>query len=201
MKHFLSLVIVLLFITNGFSQKNTSNNYSKIGVSYSSFGSNPVVFFQTLAGAPSYNSNHFYTLSLDYSFSIMNNLEIETSFDYSEQTVTVVPNVSPEINMNSHNQTFTILSIPVGVKYSFLKYVFINGGAFISYDNHNKYEVDNQSGIGLYGGLGLEYTLNMGLSVFINPYLKAHSLIPFDTQGTQAHLMESGFKMGVKYKL
>jgi len=201
MKHLLSLIIVLLFVANGFSQEKSSNNYGKIGMSYSSFGNNPVVFFKSMDGAPSYNSNHFYTISLDYSFAINNNLEIETGFDYSEQTVEIVPNVSPEINVFPYYKSFTILSIPIGVKLSFMKYIFINGGAFISYDNHNKYNIDNQSGIGLYGGLGLEYTLNMGLSVFINPYLKVHSLIPFDAQGTQAHLMESGLKMGVKYKL
>ena len=61
--------------------------------------------------------------------------------------------------------------------------------------------IDSQTGIGGIIGLGLKYDSQLGVSVFVNPYFKAYSLIPFTEVDNHQRLMESGLRFGLMYKL
>lgn len=43
--------------------------------------------------------------------------------------------------------------------------------------------------------------LDCGASIFVNPYLKFHSLIPFSPDENQQKVYESGFRVGLTYNL
>ena len=60
--------------------------------------------------------------------------------------------------------------------------------------------VDSQNGIGALMGAGMKYDAKSGISVFVNPYFKAHALISFSADEYPQHLMESGFRFGLMYK-
>ena len=61
--------------------------------------------------------------------------------------------------------------------------------------------IDGQTGIGSMLGLRIKYDFKSGLSVFVNPYYKMHSLVPFSSGDNHQRLMESGFRFGLMYQL
>ena len=46
-----------------------------------------------------------------------------------------------------------------------------------------------------------EDNFGCGASIFVNPYLKFHSLIPFSPGDNKLKVYESGFRVGLNYKL
>ncbi|MCK5845816.1 MAG: hypothetical protein KAG84_00135 [Bacteroidales bacterium] len=200
MKHITSIIIVILISISSFAQENGSDKlFMKVGLSYSSFGNNPIIYSPSLDGGASYKSVDFYTIGFVIIKPFSKKIELETGFEYSEHTIRIIPNLPPDIIKDPYNSEKTLWSIPVGIRYNLLKYLYINGGVFLDFDSSLGYELENQQGIGVYVGLGAKYDFNFGLSIFATPYFKAHSLIPFKKQGSQGHLMETGFKMGVIY--
>jgi hypothetical protein len=91
-----------------------------------------------------------------------------------------------------------LISIPATLRVKFLKYFFINAGALIDLDISQSVYFENQTGLGGIAGFGANYDFKCGLSVFLNPYIKAHSLIDV---GTRLKIMEKGFRLGVTYDL
>ena len=61
--------------------------------------------------------------------------------------------------------------------------------------------ISNQTGLGILAGLAGKYDFASGISLFINPYLKMHSLLPMSTGNYHQRVLESGFRAGVTYDL
>ncbi len=184
------------------SQESSNDNpCKKIGITFSSFGSNDVVRFQELDGAASYDSDHFFTIGFNYIQPINNSLFIETGIEYSKHTVLVNPNLPPNMDSEAYKSDFSIINIPITVRANFLKYLFINGGLIVDIDASSESVIDSQTGIGGLIGIGASYDFNFGASVFVNPYFKAHSLLPFSGEDYPHRLMESGIRIGVTYNL
>ncbi|MBV5348356.1 hypothetical protein JZU61_01600, partial [bacterium] len=80
-------------------------------------------------------------------------------------------------------------------------YFFANGGLFFDLDMNNSSPIDSQTGIGGLLGLGAKYDFNYGVSIFVNPYLKFHSLISFSSDDNKQKVHESGFRVGLNYNL
>ncbi|RLD42823.1 MAG: hypothetical protein DRI86_10990 [Bacteroidetes bacterium] len=199
-KYITSIIIAILISISSFAQeKGSETPFLKVGISYSSFGNNPIVYSPSLDGGAGYEGVDFYTIGFVVIKPFTKNLELETGLEYSEHTIKIIPNLPPENTKMPYNVEKTLWSIPIGIRYNFLNYFYLNGGAFLDFDSSLGYELENQQGIGAYIGLGAKYDFNFGLSLFLTPYYKAHSLIPFKTQGSQGHLMETGFKMGALY--
>jgi len=199
---FLFAVLIFVTTTSLFAQNTVKATKSgQIGISFSSFGSNDVFSFQTLEGAASYNADKFYTLGINYLYPLNKTFDIETAFEYSKHYITIEPNLPPDMDVSPYGAEFSVINIPVTIRINFLRHFFVNGGLMMDIDPTVSSPVDSQSGIGAIMGLGLKYDSKSGIAVFVNPYFKAHALISFLSDEYPQHLMESGFRFGVMYKL
>lgn len=157
-----------------------------------------MIYFQQLEGAASYKGEKFFTLGLIYLYPLKNKIDIETGIEYSNHEISIMPNVPPGIDNKPNSAFMSLVNIPVTARLNFLKYFFINGGLFLDIDAGTS-EQNSQTGIGAMMGLGIRYDPGYRISVFVNPYFKVHSLIPFSTNDYHQRLMESGFRFGLAY--
>ena len=193
-----TLIIFSLFLfTVHFAspQKNTRNQ--RVGITFSSFGENEPVHFTTLDGAASYDSKSFYTLGINYIHPINNWLDIETGVEYAKHTVTVYPNLPPDMDKSPFNKDFSLINIPITVRANFLNYFFANGGLLLGFDADIASPI--ASGLGAILGVGAQYEFNNGIRLFVNPYAKTHALITFSSENYPLRMMETGVRVGMTY--
>lgn len=198
------IIIFSLFLAtiSSYAQKSeVQAQKGQIGITFSSFGNNDVIRFQDLDGAASYNGDNFYTVGINYIHKLNNTLDFETGLEYSNHKIIIKPNLPPDLDNSPYGAKFSLINIPITLRVNFLKYIFINGGLNLDFDVSKSSPIDTQNGIGGILGLGFKYDFNCGASAFVNPYLKAHSLIPFSSENNHQRLMEDGFRFGVMYKL
>ena len=193
-KFILPIIIGLIPV---FIQAQTGDK-GKIGLSYS-INSGSSVIQPALEGSASHDITHASGVGLIYLKPINNWLELETGLTYTLFKLTTTSSPTPEVT--TRNSTMSSLDIPVGVRAGFLKYFFANGGLLLDLDMMSDAQVDNQSGIGLMLGFGVKYDFPFGGSLFINPYGKLHSLLPFSLDKSHDRILESGLKFGFTYKL
>lgn len=175
---------------------------SKIGLTFSSFGMNDIVSFPSLKGGPGFDSKSFYNIGITYIKEINSFLELETGLEFSKHNIIYIPDANMGItNPTRYNRDFSIIDIPVTLRVSFLKYLFVNGGLLIDIDASSNSPIDSQTGIGAILGLGVKYDWASGVGVFVNPYSKVHSLIPFVDRKNHQSVWENGFRFGVTYKI
>lgn len=184
------IVLICLFSTYGFGQ-------GKVGLTYS-FGGVSLLSKKEYAKELSPNSSS--TVGMVYLYPVKDGLELESGltfslFNFSERSDT-------ETDIKDFDGNISVIDIPVGVRATFGKYFFLNGGGLIDFTATNSLPISSQSGIGLYGGLGIIADFDFGGSLFLNPYVKLHSLIPFGNWKGQDRILETlGVKIGVTYKL
>ncbi len=182
------------------AQESKGLKNGKIGVS-ASYGVNEIFRFEELIGAASYNGSNFFTGGISYALNMNKWLEIETGLEYSKHNFYINPNVSPYIDVVPKHESFEIINVPVNVKANFLKFFYINAGAIVDIDVSQNSSIDRQTGLGTVMGVGIKYDFDFGGSVFINPYTKVHTLIPFTAEDYQQRVWEKGFRIGVTYDL
>ena len=193
---------ILIAATSLFAQKNAGQSQKRLaGITFSSFGNTEVLRFKQLEGAASYNPDKFFTVGINYLYSLNKTVEIETGVEYSKHRIYIKPNLPPDMDNTPYSALFYLINIPFTLRVNFLKYCFVNGGLNLDIDPAISSPIDNQNGIGGIIGLGIKYDSDSGFSAFINPYFKAHSLIPFSAVAYQQRVMESGLRIGVFYKL
>ena len=198
-------IIVFLLLTNqvllNAQEKTTKSIDGKVGITFSSFGDNDVFRSDELEGAASYDSDNFYTLGISYVYGLSKWLEIETSIEYSKHNIIINPNLTPDMDNLPRNANFSLINVPVTLRAGFLKYFFINGGLIIDIDASKNSPIDNQTGFGTILGLAIKYDFDFGISAFVNPYTKIHSLIPFADNDYHQRIWENGFRIGITYDL
>ncbi|MEL7834245.1 hypothetical protein [Fodinibius sp. Rm-B-1B1-1] len=200
-----TILIILLFtfhnVANGQSAHEASN-IGKVGITISSLSNNDVTYFKDVVGSAGYNGKNFFSIGLNYIHPLKNWLEVETAVEYSEFTMEVNPPFYPGINNESYNTEVALLDIPVTLRANFLEYFYANSGVLLDIDVSNSNAIDDQSGIGGTFGVGAKYDLGFGASIFINPYFKMHSIIPFSQEGSMhQRLTESAIRFGFTYQL
>jgi hypothetical protein len=200
-KMFKSLVIVCLLIvqTQLNAQKEISKPKNKVGITFSSLGVGDIIG-KSNSGNYISELKSFYTLGATYIRSLNNWLDVETGIEYSSHSVNTTIDILPgnKVYLRTPNTKLNMLDVPVTLRANFLKYFFINGGALLDIDISNNSYLDNQTGIGGIAGIGVNYNFDFGLSLFFNPYIKAHSWIDF-VKGQK--VLEKGFRLGVAYDL
>jgi hypothetical protein len=199
------LTIFVLLITSSLTcfaqEKSIESGKKQIGISYSSFGSNDMVYFQELEGAPSYNGEGFFTIGLLYLHPLCSKIDLESGIEYSHHQISISPNVPPGFDDTPSTAFMSLVTIPVIARVNLLKYFFINGGLFLDIDAGTTEQLSSQTGIGGLMGIGINYDFDCRVSVFVNPYLKAHSLLQFPKSDYHNRLMETGFRFGLAYNL
>jgi hypothetical protein len=196
----LSLLLFNLHFLNA-QENDTKTKNGKIGITFSSFGENDVFRFDELDGAASYNGDYFYTLGITYVYTFNKWLEGETGIEYSKHNIIIQPNLPPDMDNSSREENFALVNIPLTLRVNFLKYFFVNGGLIVDIDGSTNSSIDNQTGIGTLLGLSIKYDFNFGISAFVNPYTKIHSLIPFQAEQYHQRIWENGIRIGLTYDL
>lgn len=199
---FFLLLGMLVFPELTFSQtdKNAPHSHA-LGLSYSSFGSDNLVYFRSLVGAPGYSSDKFQTLGLVFLYGINSSFTLESGIEYAMYTVKVHPNLPPNMDDTPYRTSFQLLTVPVSVRIHFPKYVYFNCGILLESNTGTNNSVDPLTGAGALLGLGFQYDFSAGISVFVNPFLKAHNLIPLSRNSSHPRMIESGFRFGMVYIL
>ncbi len=200
---FLTIFTLLLFNLNFlFAQENSTLAKSgKIGLTFASFGENNVVRFTRLTGDAGYSSDYFYTFGIAYIHPINQWLEAEAGFEYAKHGIIIKPNLPPDMDDSPKKGSFALVNIPLALRANFLKYFFVNGGLFLGIDGSIDSPVHSQTGIGALLGIAVKYDFANGVSAFINPYAKMHSLIPFTLEKYPQRVSESGIRIGISYDL
>jgi len=193
----LSLLLISTAITAQDIKKN--KNKGKIGLSFSTFGDVDIVQDEGYIGGPSFTGDKFFAVGVNYIKPIYKFLEFETGIEFSNYKFTLHP--APFVESEPKPTSFSLVSIPIAARLNFLKFFFINGGFFLDIEGKTSGLMDSQAGIGTSVGLGIKYDFKSGLSAFINPYFKAHSLVTFNPEDNRQKLWEQGFRIGVTYRL
>ena len=179
----------------------TKFRYGAIGVYASPYGANAMFCFKSYEGGGSYDNDGSYAFGLSYMYQLSKYFDIETGIDYSIHNTIFLPpyqNIYPDLHSTKHR--VEILSIPMTVRVNFWNYFFANGGAILSFDISKKdVWVDNQTGLGAMLGIGAKYDFDFGLSIYVNPYLRTHAIIPFSSAGFHERVWENGVRIGVTY--
>lgn len=197
------LIFILTFsfynVTNGQSSKEKSTA-GKIGITVSSLSSNDIIYFESVVGTAGYEGENFFSIGISYIHPWKNWLEVEVAIEYSEFTMQVDPPFYTGID--PYNTEVSLIDIPVTLRANFWKYFYANSGILLDIDISDPNSIDNQSGIGGMFGVGAKYDFDSGVSVFINPYFKLHSIIQSSPEGSiQERLTESAIRFGITYQL
>ncbi len=197
--------ILLLFIgVSNLSKAQeviNENNSGEIGITYSSFGENDVIRFVNLTGSAGYYGINFFTIGINYTKPLNNWLELETGIEYSKHNIQVNPNLPPDMDNSPYSTDLSLMNIPISMRANFLKYFYINGGIILDLEVGNSNPIDEQTGFGGLLGIAIKYDFDFGAAIFLNPYIKAHSLIPFSFENYHQRIMESGIRFGIAYDL
>ena len=146
-----------------------------------------------------YNGKSGTMFGLSYTRDLNHSLSLETGLVFSDnktQETYIIPGIGEGIS----NGTVKMITIPVFVKYTFFKYLYLDGGPLIDKQTnyHDGTSLNDQSGIGLEFGIGGKYTTGP-VTFFINPSIREHSIINFSNDGSNFNLREAGVKFGVGY--
>ncbi len=176
----------------------------RIGITFSALSDNSVARFGTgYMDDSNTDADKSYTVGITYLKPLNNWLELETGIEYLKCDATknsIIPSFS-NIIVYSQSNPVSLINIPVSVRANFWKYCFINGGLMLDMDVSSNSPIQSQSGLGSLVGLGLIYDFRSGISLFLNPYMKVHSIIPFTSGKDPDHLLESALRIGLTYKL
>ncbi len=199
---FISVFILIVSQSLLVAQGNgTGLSAKKIGVTFSSFGGNDIFRFKELEGAASYSRDYFFTVGINYLHPINKWLEVETGIEYSKHHIIIGSMFPPGMDNSLQKADFSLINVPVTLRANFLKYFFINGGLIIDINASPDSPIDNQTGIGAIVGVAAKYDFKNGVSAFVNPYIKVHSLVPFSNSQYQQRVLETGIRIGVTYTL
>ncbi len=204
MKRTIFIALSILLVNQSFllaQEKEIKFSTNKIGVTFSSFGENDVFRSDELVGAASYNSDYFFSMGINYLHPINKWLEVETGMEYSKHNIIIKPNLPPDMDNSLRKASFSLINVPLTVRANFLKYFFVNGGLIVDLDASTNSPIDSQTGIGALVGVSVKYDFTNGVSAFVNPYTKVHSLIPFLDTKYHQRIWEDGIRLGITYSL
>ena len=200
MKGFI-LIISILFLSFSLIKAQEETSKSKkhsIGVSSTFIGAANIITFNTMDGGRSYTGDNYYTLALNYLYTINRTFQLETGVEYSKYHFNH-SGISGDGSHFDYESDYFLLSVPATVRINFEKFFFFNAGFSFDFNiNDQGYSID-QSGIGALMGLGFNFPFKSGLGLFVNPYLQLHHIIDFK-QGNNAYkLFKGGIRIGLSY--
>lgn len=181
--------------------KGEKSPVKRIGITFTGVGENDVLTFSDLVGAPSYNGKGFWAAGLVFSQGINRWLEWESGVEYSRHRIEVFPNLPPESDTSTREEKAALITLPFTLKAGFLKYFFVSGGILLDFDASTNSPIDSQTGFGLSAGAGMKYDFRSGLSLFVNPYVRAHSLLPLTGFSHHNQIWDNGIRIGVTMAL
>lgn len=184
------------------AQSTFLNSKGAIGITYSGLGGNQAFYFESLDGAGSYSGKGYHSFGITYIRPLTKSIDLETGISYSKYKYRFSNASLGADAPEPYKVTNAVIDIPVTVRWNFLQYLFLNGGLLLGIDADKEDHLDSQTGIGAMIGIGAKYDLkNIPVGVFVNPYYKIHSLIPFTMEKYHERTDEAGFRFGIVYYL
>jgi hypothetical protein len=196
----LLLLISVHYIVNAQSFSN-QYDYGEIGISFSSFGESDLVYLKTSDEVPKFEGVRFYAFDICYFYPLNEYLDIESGVGISFHKLIVTPHLPPNVEVLDYEENVTLVNIPLNVRLNFLYNFFINGGGLINLDFDDFSSIHKQTGLGVNFGIGYKYDFELGISVFLNPYAKVSTLLPFRSLELHQRLIEYGVRFGVVYSI
>ena len=191
-------ILLLTFLLVMTLLKSVNAQDFKIGLTVTPYGDNEILR-KSLDGAASYSGDGFYAVGIICQIPLTSRLDLETGIEYGKHTI-ITPNLQPGMNDTPYKSNLKLTSIPIILKMNFLKHFFINGGALLDIGSSSSGSIHSQNGIGAILGIGAKYDFKFGGTLFLNPYLKCHSLVPFSSKKYHQRLLEAGIRFGITYK-
>jgi len=167
-----------------------------------------------LKGAPSYSSNHHYTIGFDYSRQISKSLDLCSGIEYTYNDMKLTP-ASLGTERPSWSANLRLVTIPVQIKYHFGKVVYLNSGLLLNilaserserYYDFIKNEIKSNVGL-LFGfglGIGFEHEFSSGITLFLNPYARFNGIgkaASFQSNPLEHYkFLQGGVSLGIGYK-
>lgn len=174
---------------------------SRIGITFTGVGENEVFTSPDLVGAPGYNGKGFWAAGLLYSQGINHWLDWETGVEVSRHRIEVVPNLPPQYDVGTRMEKAALITLPLTLKAGFLKYFFVSGGIILDLEASHSSPIDSQTGFGAGLGAGVQYHFRSGLSLFVNPYVRGHALLPLMGDRNHQKLWDNGVRLGMTLEL
>ena len=172
----------------------------QLGITYTPLGSNDVFRFQSLDGGGSQSGDGYFAIGINYVTSINNWLQGETGVEFIRHKIILHPDFDPWIDQQDSQTEIVIINLPFTVRLNFWEYFFMNGGLLLDIDATTNGKIHSQAGIGGLLGLGFNYNFDSRISLFLNPYTKIHSLIPFSPERYPQRAFEGGVRIGATWR-
>jgi len=191
MKSKLLLLSLLLLSASAYCQ---SNSISVVyGVGTNTIGNAGI-------GAAGYAGKGETLYGLNYTRNLSKSFSIETGLEYSTNNVLWDYEDAYDPTFKPQKASIRIVSVPVYVNFTFLKYLFADAGVMADFETnyHSDSITPNESGIGLGLGIGGKYNFKR-VTVFVNPFLQTHAIIAFQDKGGGT-LSDTGVKFGIGYR-
>ena len=194
------IIVLLIILCASFTlQAQIFRESSSIGVTFSGLGKNEA-YLRTTFGNPNFTGRGYYSFGITYIQQISSRFDLEIGIEYRNSSFGVNPLLlAEELNTQSYVD-FSLIEIPITVRFNFWQYFFLNSGMLLNFDISEDTYTRNQTGIGIVFGIGAKYDFkNTPIGAFFNPYLKYRPLIPFLRKIHSLRTAEVGFRIGVVY--
>lgn len=173
-------------------------NQTKVSVFFAQ-GENDYFTFEPLEGEGSTDGKGYFQLGFNYKRPISNHFSFEYGLGYARHDFESRPAAMPGMNGATTDHTMSLLSLPLSMRFDFLKFLFLQAGTSFTADLSADDHLNNQNGFGIHLGIGAQYTFKNGIGLFVNPTTKIYSLIPLGTEKYQHHVSESATLFGLSY--
>jgi len=189
-------VILLMFFT-GLSAYAQPSDLLMVNYGISS----QILNGPNLDGAGSQDGNGGSLIGLRYIKGTKGKVSFETGLEYSRFRFSIAPAFHPEVAMTARTEHVTLISVPLFARYTFARYLFVNGGVIADLQINKKSTdaVDRQSGLGVGIGFGGKYDFRH-VTFSVNSYLQQHTIIAIEKSRNQNRLLEAGIRFGVGYR-
>ncbi len=172
----------------------------KIGITSSLLSHSEIFIRNTdVVGAAQQDAKGKFSVGIAYLLQLNKWLELEADLEYTKMEVKTTSHYP--LMRKTYLSDMEFIDIPVGLRANFLQYFFANIGTFLEFDISDKEIVDEQTGMGIVGGVGAKYDFKSGISIFANYYIKYHGVVIFNPSQFQQRVGETGFKFGVTYAI
>jgi hypothetical protein len=186
-------LLALLTIPFNLKAQNTGEVRLYYGLAESGFFS-----FSQVEGAAGHSATNFSEFGIRYIHHTFTSFSLATGINFLNATVSTTPSPGSQPSAEAYSETLRMLSIPLLLHVRVGKFFFINGGPMLDLQLTDSTH-DLQSGFGFALGVGASYAFDQ-FTVFVNPNLKSHALIPFEEERYHQRLAEAGLQLGVGYK-
>ena len=136
-----------------------------------------------------------------YQRQLTQHVYVSGGLTYSRHTYTARTGMATGAPSTQINAQVELISIPLLARFDLGKFMFVNAGPSVDFEVNRIENAGHsrQSGIGASVGIGAQYQVT-NVSLWANPFLKHHAIIPFSGQRHPAKLNVAGLAVGVDYR-